>query len=108
MRALALAQNPEYHAPTKRINLQKHFVREKIQEELVSLEYLTTEDMAPDRLIKSLGKKCWKASTAYSRARLLTRSVVVRLTRFDPDRTQHAERSRTNRLGPLYNHALRS
>ena len=57
MGALALAQNPEYHARTKHIDVQWHFVREKIQENLVSLEYLNTEDMVADGLTKPLGKE---------------------------------------------------
>jgi hypothetical protein len=48
MGALALAQNPEYHACSKHIDVQWHFVREKIQEELVALEYLPTEEMVAD------------------------------------------------------------
>ena len=57
MGALALAQNPEYHARSKHIDVQWHFVREKIQEELVALEYLPTEEMVADGLTKPLGKE---------------------------------------------------
>ena len=57
MGALALAQNPEYYARKKHINVQWHFVREKILENLVQLEYLQTEEIVADGLIKPLGKE---------------------------------------------------
>ena len=60
MGALALAQNPEYHARSKHIDVQWHFVREKIQQELVALEYLPTEEMVADGLTKPLGKEKFK------------------------------------------------
>jgi hypothetical protein len=60
MGALALAQNPEYHARSKHIDVQWHFVREKIQEKLVTLNYLPTDRMVADGLTKPLGKEKFK------------------------------------------------
>jgi hypothetical protein len=57
MGALALAQNPEYHARSKHIDVQWHFVREKLQEERVKIEYLPTGEMVADGLTKPLGKE---------------------------------------------------
>jgi hypothetical protein len=60
MGAMALAQNPEYHARSKHIDVQWHFVREKIQEEVVTLNYLPTDKMVADGLTKPLGKEKFK------------------------------------------------
>ena len=57
MGALALAQNPEYHARSKHIDVQWHFVWEKIQQKLVALEYLPIEEMVTHVLTKPLEKK---------------------------------------------------
>ena len=56
MGSLALAQNPEFHTRSKHIGVQWHFVREKIQDHTVAVEYLKTEDMVADGLTKALGK----------------------------------------------------
>ena len=52
--ALALARNPEYHARTKHIDIQYHFVRELVLAEKVYLEYCTSADMIADIMTKSL------------------------------------------------------
>ena len=57
MGALALAQNPQYHTRSKHIDVQWHFVREKIQEELVAFEYLPTEEMVADGQPSRWGKR---------------------------------------------------
>ena len=36
--ALALAKNPMYHARTKHVDIRYHFVREKVEEQLVKIE----------------------------------------------------------------------
>jgi sulfur relay (sulfurtransferase) DsrC/TusE family protein len=60
MGALALAQNHKYHVQSKHIDVQWHFVREKIQEEVVTLNYLPTDKMVADGLTKQLGKEKFK------------------------------------------------
>ena len=52
--ALALARNPEYHARTKHIDIQYHFVRELVLAEKVYLKYSTSADMIADIMTKSL------------------------------------------------------
>ena len=37
--SIALAKNPEFHSGTKHIHIQQHFIREKVEEEEVRLEY---------------------------------------------------------------------
>ena len=52
--ALALAQNPVYHQRTKHIEVQWHFIREKVEEGTIQLVYKTTADMLADGLTKPL------------------------------------------------------
>ena len=53
---IALSQNPEYHARTKHIDVQYHFIRECIETSQIQLRYCFTEDMIADALIKSLAR----------------------------------------------------
>ena len=52
--SIALAKNPEFHSRTKHISIQQHFVREKVEEGQVRMEYLSTGDMIADLLTKAL------------------------------------------------------
>jgi hypothetical protein len=54
--AIALAHNPQYHARTKHIDIQYHFVRECVENGKVRLEYCPTMDMVADGLTKALGR----------------------------------------------------
>src|SRR5436305_9480781 len=53
---IALSQNPEYHARTKHIDVQYHFVRECIEMSQIQLKYCLTEDMVADALTKPLAR----------------------------------------------------
>lgn len=52
--AQKLAKNPVFHGRTKHIAIKHHFVREALKNNLISLEYLCTEDMIADVLTKAL------------------------------------------------------
>ena len=52
--SIALAKNPIHHARTKHIDIQHHFIREKVESGEVDLEYMPTEDMVADVLTKPL------------------------------------------------------
>jgi hypothetical protein len=54
--AIALAKNPQFHARTKHIEIQHHFVREKVNEGKVRLEYMPTDKQVADGLTKALPK----------------------------------------------------
>jgi len=53
----ALAHNLEYHARTKHIDIQHHFVREKVEGGEVSLEYTPTGLMVADCLTMALPRE---------------------------------------------------
>lgn len=52
--AMDLARNPEFHARTKHIDIQYHFVREAIDRHLVDFEFVPTAEQAADGLTKAL------------------------------------------------------
>lgn len=52
--AIALAKNPEFHKRTKHIDIRYHFVREKVEDGQVALEYCPTQDMLADIMTKPI------------------------------------------------------
>src|SRR5208282_5005866 len=62
--SIALANNPEYHARTKHIDIQYHFIRECVQNNKIALTYCPTADMVADGMTKALAGKntwiCWR------------------------------------------------
>ena len=52
--ALALASNPIFHAHSKHIEVDYHFVREKLLNKDLVVEYISTSDQFADVFIKSL------------------------------------------------------
>jgi len=53
-RTMALVKNPEYHACTKHINIQYHFIHKVKFKEHIQLSYIFTDQMIADGLIKPL------------------------------------------------------
>ena len=54
--AIALTKDPKFHTRTKHIDIQWHFVREKILSGAVEFKYCPTDQMAADGLTKALDK----------------------------------------------------
>ena len=54
--AIALAKNPQFHARTKHIDLQHHWVREKQAEGKIDMRYIPTDKQVADGLTKALPK----------------------------------------------------
>jgi transposase InsO family protein len=52
--AIALAKNPEFHARTKHIDVQHHFIREQVVKGAVKLSYVRTGVMVADIFTKAL------------------------------------------------------
>ena len=53
---IALAKNPVFHSRTKHIDIKFHFLREKIEEDMMELEYKPTNEMIADGFTKALGR----------------------------------------------------
>jgi hypothetical protein len=54
--AIKLTHNPIYHARSKHIEIQHHFVREKIESKEIGLIFCNTNDDVVDIFTKPLGK----------------------------------------------------
>ena len=52
--AISIAYNPVPHDQTKHVEVDKHFIKEKIEGGIVCMTYVPTEDQVVDLLIKSL------------------------------------------------------
>ena len=57
MSSLALVKNLEFHARTKYIDVQYHYIHELAEDDVVKLEHCNTDDMTADCLTKSLTRK---------------------------------------------------
>jgi len=55
--AIALAKNPVSHARAKHIDIRHHFIRDAVQNEIIWLQYIPTEEMTADSLTKALGRE---------------------------------------------------
>ncbi len=53
---IVLTKNSQFHARIKHIDIQIHFIKEKMIEEFVNLIYVLIDQMITDDLIKSLTK----------------------------------------------------
>jgi hypothetical protein len=55
--AISLTRNPTHHARTKHIDVQHHFVRERVENEEVRFEYCAMEHMVANVHTKALSKE---------------------------------------------------
>lgn len=63
--AIKLAENPIFHRRTKHIDIRHHFIRECVNNNVIEIQYVATENMAADIFTKALPSprhyKCLKA-----------------------------------------------
>jgi len=55
--AIKLVKNPEFHRRTKHIDVRYHYIREKFNEGLFSLEYISSKEQIADIMTKSTPRK---------------------------------------------------
>lgn len=61
--AISLVKNPVHHNRTKHIDTKFHFIREKVSNNIVNLEYLSSSELPADVLTKPLGPIAHKRCT---------------------------------------------
>jgi hypothetical protein len=54
MSAISITRNDEYHLCTKHIDIRYHFLRHTVQQELIHVDYVATDDMVADMFMKAL------------------------------------------------------
>ena len=54
---ISLSRNPTFHARTKHVEIQHHFVHDKIENGDIDLVFRGTQDMVADVLTKSLTRE---------------------------------------------------
>lgn len=59
--AIALAKDPRFHPRTKHIGVQHHWIREKIADKEIELEYVSTTKQVADGLTKPLPRPTFEA-----------------------------------------------
>ena len=60
--SISLSKNPENHARTKHIEVQYHFIREKVLEGLVDVKHVSTKDQLADIMTKPLTKQPFESN----------------------------------------------
>jgi hypothetical protein len=73
--ALALASNPVYHARTKHIEVDYHFIREKVLNRDISIKFISTHDQLADIFTKGLSSNRF----GFLRNKLMVCSVPISL-----------------------------
>ena len=73
---IALARNPKHHSRTKHIDVQYHFICEKIEEKVIELRYCPTQEMVVDVLTKALARDKHEAMRRVMRLEVFDYSKV--------------------------------
>ena len=55
--AIAITHNPVLHDRKKHVEVDKHFIKEKLEEGLICMPYIPTKEQVADILTKGLPKK---------------------------------------------------
>ncbi|KAL4116578.1 hypothetical protein PRIC2_012030 [Phytophthora ramorum] len=73
--AIALESNAGYNARTKHVDIRHHFIRENVARDIITVDYVGTEDQLADTLTKALGTKKLQFLLVASGVRIKPRST---------------------------------
>lgn len=62
--AIKLVRNPEFHKRTKHIDIRYHYIREKVEEKEIKVEYVPSDQQLADVFTKALPKERFKSMCA--------------------------------------------
>ena len=57
---ISIAKNPVHHDRTKHVEIDRHFVKEKIEADIISLQYIPTNQQIADILTKAVPRKIFE------------------------------------------------
>ena len=75
--SIKMTKNDEFHGQTKHIDIQHHFIRELVERNEISIDYINTKDMLADDFTKALGKPEFENHRARLGMTLTKEDVVV-------------------------------
>ena len=59
--AISIAHDPAHHDRTKHVEVDRHFIKEKIEDGIISLTYVPTRNQTTDILTKGLSRKMFES-----------------------------------------------
>ncbi|WMV34725.1 hypothetical protein MTR67_028110 [Solanum verrucosum] len=71
-----MCTNPVFHNRSKHIEIYYHFVREKVEQGLLTVRYVSTQDQYADIFTKALGSSLF----THFRDKLNVRTLLLSLT----------------------------
>ena len=54
MSAISISKNPDQHSHTKHIDIRYHFIRDLVEDKVISLEHISTENQLTNLFTKPL------------------------------------------------------